>query len=379
MNVQHNLGVFANSARVPLYVIDNDILQAQQTTPAGLQKISSLDAWVKAFRQQLHKVNTLTPTRHLDLFEFCLGDLLQHLQFLGTGKHFLGTFSAELKERIKFLKEKSSKLAGALTNSSEEPLSLSNVLQIFQAPCVVRQGLVVPLELTSFRDDQTKYAAISGLFYQELPHRAQPLINVVAKVQQVLMARRTNNETVGNSNTMSPSQFLLEVESLISLLGPIQCGHYQAIYRDCYHELQYSQGCFALVRGPVKVRGQLKSLYVGLHITSTKRAQWLLRPPFCAPNRQGFWKGPGIPAGNGMCMGRPEQYRNLLSQRFTDAEALVQWIDAGVDRATGRSPFHRNWRAKMQQSVVAKNSASNRRKEVLARCRRQAKASQLSR
>jgi hypothetical protein len=43
-------------------------------------------------------------------------------------------------------------------------------------------------------------------------------------------------------------------------------------------------------------------------------------------------------------MGGGGQYRRLLSPRFSEAEAVVQWLDAGVILATGRSDFHRQWR-----------------------------------
>jgi hypothetical protein len=49
-----------------------------------------------------------------------------------------------------------------------------------------------------------------------------------------------------------------------------------------------------------------------------------------------------------MCMGRPDQYRLLQSRRLTEAEAVIEWLDAGVVLATGRPELHRRWRRQIR-------------------------------
>jgi hypothetical protein len=44
-------------------------------------------------------------------------------------------------------------------------------------------------------------------------------------------------------------------------------------------------------------------------------------------------------------MGGSAQYARLCSNEFSDAEAVVEWLDAGVILATGRSDYHRTLRA----------------------------------
>jgi hypothetical protein len=66
--------------------------------------------------------------------------------------------------------------------------------------------------------------------------------------------------------------------------------------------------------------------------------------PRPSTTRDGLWTPQGEPAQGRFCMGSFEQYRRLLSSDyFSDAEATVQWLDAGVILATGRSAFHRQW------------------------------------
>jgi hypothetical protein len=44
-------------------------------------------------------------------------------------------------------------------------------------------------------------------------------------------------------------------------------------------------------------------------------------------------------------MGDRRQYARLLSKQFSDAEAVIEWLDAGVILATGRSDHHRRLRS----------------------------------
>ena len=59
----------------------------------------------------------------------------------------------------------------------------------------------------------------------------------------------------------------------------------------------------------------------------------------------GFWGPRGGPLRGGICMGSSQQYSGLSSKQFSDAEAVVEWLDAGVILVTGRSDFHRMLRA----------------------------------
>jgi hypothetical protein len=43
-------------------------------------------------------------------------------------------------------------------------------------------------------------------------------------------------------------------------------------------------------------------------------------------------------------MGDERQYQRLYTGDFTEAEAAVQWTDAGVILVTGRSLLHQAWR-----------------------------------
>jgi hypothetical protein len=48
-------------------------------------------------------------------------------------------------------------------------------------------------------------------------------------------------------------------------------------------------------------------------------------------------------------MGSRKQYWRLLSDQFTDAEAVVEWLDASVILLTGRSELHRHLRASREE------------------------------
>ena len=75
------------------------------------------------------------------------------------------------------------------------------------------------------------------------------------------------------------------------------------------------------------------------------RRDWIAAPPRTSTAAGGFWGARGAPLRGGICMGGSQQYSRLLSKPFSHAEAVVEWLDAGVILATGRSDYHRGLRA----------------------------------
>jgi hypothetical protein len=134
------------------------------------------------------------------------------------------------------------------------------------------------------------------------------------------------------------------VGSLLKRYRPKLLGRYARLYRDCHHEVQYSRGSWTLVRGPVPRRTDNVSIFLGLHLRGATRRQLLSVPPRPARSAEAFWTQAGEPCDGGLCMGATPQYQHLSSDAFSDAEAIIQWLDGGVILATGRSALHQAWR-----------------------------------
>jgi hypothetical protein len=65
-----------------------------------------------------------------------------------------------------------------------------------------------------------------------------------------------------------------------------------------------------------------------------------------------FWSAPGVPGGTPICMGLSQQFAHLHAANWTDAEALVHWLDAAAIIAGGYSEFHRMWRRHRAGALV---------------------------
>ena len=124
-------------------------------------------------------------------------------------------------------------------------------------------------------------------------------------------------------------------------------------------ELQHRAGCWVLMHGPARCQEHGSRVFVGLAVRGKNRAERLAMVPGASATAGGFFTSDGQPCHRGICMGSPEQYSHLESDGFTDAEAFLYKLDAGVVVATGQSAFHQAWRIRVKErSLLRVNQAT---------------------
>jgi hypothetical protein len=170
---------------------------------------------------------------------------------------------------------------------------------------------------------------------------AQPFPELLRDLRRAEQSRVEQHLRRRPALTEMASEFLRGVKSILEECGPQAHGSYQLFHSDADHQLQHSRGQWQLVRGPVANRMRALKLFVGLHLVGRRRQDWLSVAPRLGARQEDFWTPRGGPLRRGICVGDHGQYRRLLSRQFSDAEALLEWVDAGVILGTGRSEWHR--------------------------------------
>ena len=215
----------------------------------------------------------------------------------------------------------------------------------FRTPCMLGNRLAIPLEPMKIGWPYSKPCAIiDDVAYAE-GRGQRPLFQAdyVAHVRN--MARQAlQMRAGGNENRVSPAEVREhEYEEVLAPYHPQPQGAYAVVYAGGRHQLQYRCGHFVLIRGPVSpAQGPPHGscpplLYVGLPIRGQSRRDRLAGTPHRAATPSGVWSADGTPSAGNMCIGNRQQFTHLLSDRLTDAEALVLFLDAAVRIASGRA------------------------------------------
>jgi hypothetical protein len=255
------------------------------------------------------------------------------------------------------LEARARELLGCLDSSL--PALESDVLaSALGTPCAIVSGSAIPLERVASGTPPGLFVTVLGERYALRAEGKRPLRDLLQGVRRQEQRRAEQNLAAQPDLSGMAADFLGDVKSILARYRPLDCGRYQLFHRDDHHQLQHSRGRWMLVRGPVTSRSRSsrsssrsssrtgrESFFVGLPIIGATRAKRLSVPPRPSPSLECLWTPRGEPAQGGLCVGVFSQYRHLLSSElFSDAEALLNWGDAGVILATGRSNFHREWR-----------------------------------
>ncbi len=342
------LGIFGSPRPGHLYIVDDNIWLARAgRTSGGVRRVGTLSGWLKAVAQQVPRNSVLAGAPNhdswIDELRFCLCRLIPYLRFLDTGDEDDISCPPELEQAVSDVVRRAALLRGRLGHSAYQPIPLDLLKKIFCVPCAVDSTQVIPLELagTPLCSGQSSVT----VRYQHCARRARPLGGVLAEIQLAIGTVPNHGSTADDAHR-EIAALMQEIDRLIARFEPVNIGRCQVIYYDRYHQVHYGRGHFVLVRGPVARRkaNQGSHIYVGLTISGRTRKEWLvMRPRPCNLPEQ-LWTDAGVPVSDGMCMGNTGQYGRLISSQFTDAEAVVQWLDAGVILATGSSLFHRERR-----------------------------------
>lgn len=343
-----NLGIFGGPRSGLLYIVNDNIWLAHSgRTHEKMHMVGSLSGWLKAIAQYVPRNNVLINSPDhvswIDELRFCLCRLIPYLRFLDTGDEAYISCPPELEQAVSDVVRRAVPLRGRLGDTAGQLIPLDLLRKIFCVPCVVSSTQVIPLEPAGIPIRSAPSAVI--VRYQHCTRRARPLGGVLAEVQQAIR-KESNHGSTSDKTHRETVTLMQEIDRLIARFEPVNTGRFQVIYYDRYHQVHYGRGHFVLVRGPVARRktNQGIPIYVGLTISGRTRKEWLMRRPRPCNLPEQLWTAAGAPVSEGMCIGNPGQYERLLSSQFTDAEAVVQWLDAGVILATGISLFHREQR-----------------------------------
>jgi hypothetical protein len=354
-----NLGIFGSPLHGTLYIVNDTIWLAQTVGTRGrVQRVGSLSGWLKSFAQYVPCGSKANFPDHVSWFEemrFCLCSLIPYLRFLDTGNEADLRCSSEIEQEVSKIMRKEALLRGSQSCSLSQPIPLDLLQKNFCVPCMVSSNQVIPLEPAS----TPVYSALKGITvsYRHCTGKAQPLGNVLVKIREAVI-KGPNQENTANNAQKETAELIQEVDHLISRFEPVDLGRFKIIYYDRYHQVHYNRGHFVLVHGPVHQHraGKCGSIYVGLTISGATRTEWLMRAPRPCKKPEEFWSDAGTPISQGMCMGNHNQYRRLQTSFFSDAEAVVQWLDAGVILTSGISLFHKEQRNLKMKEVHQRNS-----------------------
>jgi len=284
--------------------------------------------------------------RQLQVLRFCVNELLPLLCSSGNEVRHCGPAAAPLSPiAFQSLERRGLELAPRLNELLHWIGTPEALARGLAAPCAITEGLVIPLSPVADAEPMGSFVEVGRRRYVLRLREARRYSDLLADLRRE--QERRAEEIVQQRSELSrmASELLADVKSILDRCGPRDCGGYQLFFQDRDHQLQHSRGQWLLIRGPVATRLSTGSAFVGLHLIGRTRREWLAVPPRPSPTQEGFWAPGGSPVLGGICVGDRGQYERLLSDRFTDAEAVQEWIDAGVILVTGRSALHQRLRA----------------------------------
>jgi hypothetical protein len=288
---------------------------------------------------------------------FVLEELLPLLRSLGPGRGASASRPPDLSGDFRGLEQGARLLRNALEEcetrldpaacSPKDRLLLARVLGL---PCVLAGTAVIPLQpvLHSRRGNFT--VVLDGTLYRYHLEATRPLMSFLQAIQRAAVWSSNSAVAQHPSLQQRAADFLRAVQSLLSACGVARPVTRFPLAEGSWLELQHRGGSWVLVYGPARRRvADRAPLWVGLPIGGKSRRERLSMAPAAAHAADGFFLPSGEPKRGGVCLGRPAQYQRLHSEFFTDAEAVVYWLDASVVVATGRSLFHQQWRDRRRQ------------------------------
>jgi hypothetical protein len=150
------------------------------------------------------------------------------------------------------------------------------------------------------------------------------------------------------------------VSSLFRRLHAVNAGSHWVIHAGPEYQLHYGSGRFFVFRGPLTRRNDRMLMYVAVEIQGLTHADRLAAVPRRTESPEALW-APGGSGTSPLCMGPRIQYQHLTSVAYSDAEALLLFLDAAANIATGRSEFHRAWRLQRSGPLGFRDAGIQRR------------------
>lgn len=284
--------------------------------------------------------------KQLPVLRFCVNELLPLLRSSGNGVLHCGGAELPLSPiAFQSLERRGLELVPRLHELLHRLGTPAALARRLAAPCAIAGGRVIPLSPVTGAEPPHTLIEVRGRRYVLRGEEARPYASLLADLRRE-QERRTE-EIVQQRSLLGrmASEFLADVKSILDRCRPKDRGGHQLFFHDLDHQLQHSRGHWLLMRGPVATRLREGSAFVGLHLIGRSRREWLAVPPRPSPAQHGFWAPDGSPLLAGICVGDWGQYQRLCSDWFTDAGAVIEWLDAGVILVTSRSAIHQRLRA----------------------------------
>jgi hypothetical protein len=290
--------------------------------------------------------------QHLHTLRFCLDELIPLLRASGeTSGHCDEGWLPLSAPRFQSLERRAEELLRQL-DQPLPPLATPRALAgLVGAPCVISDGRVIPLSPVAAAEPPDFFVTVGSEGYVLRSEEARSFSELLQDLRREQERRVEQSIRSRPELTRMASDFLGEVKPILHRRDSRDCGSYQLFHRDSDHQLQHFRGHWLLIRGPVASRIRGGNVFVGLRLAGRERRDWLAVAPRPGVKEEGFWTPDGGPLAGGICVGDWRQYQRLLSDRFSDAEAVVEWLDAGVILVTGRSEFHRRLRAGQEKPL----------------------------
>ena len=290
--------------------------------------------------------------KKLPLLRFILNELLPELR-RSSGKSGKSGKSGENEPKLsadefRRLQKQARPLRKDLEQHVPRLDSTDEVADLIGVPCVILGRSVAPLSPVTGLNAGSPVFNVGGTLYAACLEQARPLSNRLRRVRKEEERRHEQSLRERPGLVEAAGEFVRDMKAILDRFGPRECGIYQLFHRDADHQLQHSRGHWILIRGPVTGRMGGREIFVSLVLRGHLRRNWLSVPLRAALEPGDFWSPNGQPLGGGLCMGDKSQYAGLRGDDLTNAQSVLEWLDAGVIVATGRSDQHRVWRAARQ-------------------------------
>jgi hypothetical protein len=284
---------------------------------------------------------------------FVLQELFPLLRSLGASRNSAVSVSAEVARQLQEFEKRAASFlddvgrrTSALTTSGLSHKERASLARMLGLPCALVGMAVIPLQPVPHPTSWDIHVKIESQLFRYCIERTRPLqsfLQALSRAEDWGSRRALAREP---SLLQFATELLASARTILSSCGLTGRGLQIPFRGAARFQLQHQTGSWILTVGPTRPRlREGPPVYVGVAIRGRTREERLSSAPMVSRTATGFFTPNGEPQRGGICMGAMEQYRHLHSPRFTDAEALLYWLDAALVLATGRSVFHQQWRA----------------------------------
>jgi hypothetical protein len=285
-------------------------------------------------------------------YRFVLQEILPLLQSIAANRNSALDGAEQTARHFRVFEERAASLlnvAGKRTSALAAPgltvKERATLIRLLGLPCALVGMAVIPLQLVPRPTPWDLHVTIGSRLFRYAIERSRSrkdFLQAVGQAEEWISHRALARNPILQKCT---NELLASTQTLLSSCGFTGEGLRIPVRGVASSELQCQPGSWMLAYGPEHPRTrQGPPIFVGVAIRGRTRKERLSVAPIVSRTATGFITKDGESLQGGICMGDVNQFAHLCSQKFTDAEALLFWLDAALIVATGRSVFHQQWR-----------------------------------